>query len=71
MSALSGDLRQSIRILKSKPGFTLMAVLMLALGIGSCTAIFTVVNAVLLRPLPYPEPDKLVQLWELSDKAPG
>jgi putative ABC transport system permease protein len=66
---ITTELRQSLRILRSKPGFSIMAVLMLALGIGACTAIFTVVNGVLLRPLPYNSPDGLVQLFELSDKG--
>src|SRR5438132_13349238 len=57
------DLRQAFRIIRSKLGFSIMAVLMLALGIGACTSIFTVVNAVLLRPLPYPESNRLVQLF--------
>jgi len=69
MPSLGNDLRHSIRILIGNPGFSLMTILMLALGIGACTAIFTVVNAVLLRPLPYPDPKSLVQLWELSDKG--
>jgi predicted permease len=69
MSNLLNDLRHSIRNLIAAPGFSLMTILMLALGIGACAAIFTVLNAVLLRPLPYPDPKSLVQLWELSDKG--
>jgi putative ABC transport system permease protein len=59
------DLRYGSRILLKKPGFTLLAVLTLAFGIGANTAIFTVVNAVLLKPLPYPEADKMMWIGQV------
>src|SRR5260221_13977356 len=63
------DLRIAVRHLLKSPGFAATAVLMLALGIGSTTAIFSIVEGVLLRPLPFPHPERLVQLADILEGA--
>jgi putative ABC transport system permease protein len=68
MSSFIQDLRYGTRTLLQRPAFTAIAVLTLARGIGATTAIFSVVDAVLLKPLPFPEPNRLVMLWESNER---
>src|ERR1041385_6380985 len=69
METLIKDLRFGIRSLAKRPGFTTIAVLTLALGIGASTAIFSVVDGVLLRALPYPDAEQIVQLREINERG--
>jgi hypothetical protein len=68
LESLIRDMRCGARMLLKKPGFTLIVLITLALGIGANTAIFSVVNSVLLRPLPFYEPERLIGVWQT---APG
>jgi hypothetical protein len=69
--AIALDVRFGLRSLRNNPGFTIAAIVTLALGIGSTTAVFGVVNGVLLRPLPFHEPDRLVIVQSLRIVLPG
>jgi predicted permease len=63
------DVQYAVRTLRRKPGFAIVALLTLALGTGATTVMFTVINGVLLKPLPYPEPDRLLTLQEQTERA--
>jgi hypothetical protein len=71
MFSVLQDVRFALRQARSRPGFTLVVILVLALGLGANAAIFSVVNATLLQPLPYPDPSGLVLLWERGVLAEG
>ena len=70
LEELRDDVKFALRQLRSSPAFTLVAAITLALGIGANSAIFALVDATLLRPLPFREPERLVMVWERSDTSP-
>jgi putative ABC transport system permease protein len=69
MSSLWNDIKYAVRTFARNPGFTIAMIVILALGIGANSAIFSVINAVLLRPLPFDEPDRLVMIWQTDPSA--
>jgi len=71
LSEVLQDVRYAARVVARQPGTTLIIVISLALGIGANTMVFSLVNAILLRSLPYPEPDRLVQMWPTPPNRPG
>src|ERR1700740_67796 len=70
MRNVISQLRYTIRLLAKSPGFTITAVLILGFGIGVNTAIFSLINAVILKPLPFPEPSQLIQISQPSQNDP-
>jgi len=70
MQTLLQDVRYGLRMLRKAPGLTAVILIMLTLGIGATTAMFTIFDAILLRPLAYEKPDELVQLWEKRTDGP-
>jgi len=71
MRGITHDLRQAMRLLVRKPGLTLAAVISLGLGIGANTAIFSLVNTILIKPLPYPDPHELVEAFRIDERVTG
>jgi hypothetical protein len=71
MESLLNDFKHSLRMFRQSPAFTITAIAALALGIGANTAIFSVISTVLLKPLPYPDSDRIVQPMLNSPQGPG
>src|SRR5215472_2434815 len=71
LDAILQELAGGFRALRRRPGFAIAAITILALGIGANTAIFTLINAVLLAPLPYPQADRIVQFWMTYQSGSG
>src|SRR5712672_1360877 len=71
MESLTADVRHAVRVMWKNPGFSVIAISALALGIGTNTAIFSVVNSVLLQPLPYPQPDRIMKLGRKYPNGQG
>ena len=69
MLNIGQETRFAFRYLARHKGTTVAAILTMALGIGACTAIFSVVQGVLLKPLPYPDPDRIIQVWQVSSRS--
>ena len=71
IESLLADVKLSLRRFRNSPGFAMTVILTLAIGIGANTAVFSVVNSILIKPLPYPEPEQLVALILKAPGAPG